>query len=102
MEDLTTFKSITVSGVFQYGDKDFIFANGVDNSIMPIHPKEFTYYKEELENDKKFIRVNLVKERSNLLSFGIYGRNFEKSSTAPLRVGKCLLLVLMGILLSII
>jgi hypothetical protein len=71
----TTFKSISISGIFKYGPSDFIFPNGVDTSITPLHPSEFSYEKITLIGSK-FLKISLRKERSNLLSFGIFGRNF--------------------------
>ncbi len=76
VKSLTTFKSISISGFFEYGPSDFIFPNGVDTSITPLHPSEFSYEKINFFWSMKFLKISLKKERSNLLSFGLFGRNF--------------------------
>lgn len=99
VKDLTTFKSITISGNFKYGKNDLIFPNGVDTSIMPIHTKEFNYEEEEKGSNKRFIRFELKNDRSNLLSFGLFGRHFENSSV---RLSTSIVLILVGIFLTIL
>jgi hypothetical protein len=71
------FNDISISGNFQLNENDFYIPNSVDTSILPLHPKEFTYSQREtgVPNQRK-ISIQLKNPRSNLLSFGIFGSRF--------------------------
>lgn len=96
VKDLTTFTKISISGTFKYGKNDLIFPNGVDTSIMPLHPKEFTY-EEEDKGAERILRIELKKDRSNLLSIGFFGRHFESSGVS---VSVSFMMISIGLLVT--
>jgi pantetheine hydrolase len=77
VKDVVTFQEISISGIFPYWPNDFYIPNGVDTSIMPLNPSEFSYFNRDHGSSEKSIGIKMTKRRSNLLSFGITGRRFK-------------------------
>lgn len=76
-----TFNKISISGSFTTKNS-LIMPNAVNNLIMPISSDDFSYVEgiPYAENGLNFIDVqyDLVVAHSDLISFGIYGRTFDK------------------------
>lgn len=43
VENSIEFTKIQISGFFKYGHRYFTIPNGVDTSLIPLHPSEFVY-----------------------------------------------------------
>lgn len=76
VKEVITLQGITIKGNFPQGPNDFYIPNGVDTSIMPLRPSEFSYIEQPLNSTETLVQIELTKRRSNLLSFGISGRRF--------------------------
>lgn len=95
------FNSIEIVGVFPGGMNVFLLPNSVDTSILPLEVDEIEYsdraFSEEGE-ERKRIEYKLVKPRSDLLTFAIWGRQFlDMNSSSPAMVAN-ILLVLFAVL----
>lgn len=75
------FNNISISGSFPT-ENSFTMPNAVNNLIMPISLEHFSYVEGSpyTVNDLTYIDVkyDLIVAHSDLLSFGIYGRVFDK------------------------
>uniref|UniRef100_A0A7G3AEU8 Putative biotinidase n=1 Tax=Lutzomyia longipalpis TaxID=7200 RepID=A0A7G3AEU8_LUTLO len=78
----TTFKSIKISGTFPSESHVLTLPNALNNLILPINLNEINYHEgeERTEDGKNFkdINMELTVARSDIRTFAIYGRNFEK------------------------
>lgn len=94
------FNSIEIAGVFPGGSDVFLLPNSVDTSILPLEVDEIEY-EEELfaldEEPRKRIDYKLVKPRSNLLTFAIWGRKFNVKGSAPAAIANILLVFIVAI-----
>uniref|UniRef100_A0A8D8G9W1 Vanin-like protein 1 n=2 Tax=Culex pipiens TaxID=7175 RepID=A0A8D8G9W1_CULPI len=74
------FNFIDISGRFPGGENVFMVPNGVDTSVLPLEVEEFEYSEHlyvQDGNQTLQIRQQLMLPRSDLLTFGIWGRKFD-------------------------
>lgn len=88
-EQRVVFNSIIVSGIFNTAEGELVSSgfipNSLDSSILPFHPNEFNYIDQHIvigNSTKKSITFTLTTPKSNLMSFVIYGRNFNKDGSS--------------------
>lgn len=101
--NLINFTKIKISGYFPYDDDFFILPTALDTSIMPLKLSEFAYDESDtvdldgwekefeiirrslnhiliLRKPHRYISIDLIEPKADLLTFGIYGRDFRSSS----------------------
>lgn len=87
------FNSIELTGTFPGGEDVFLLPNSVDTSILPLEVDEIEYAERNFTKDgNPFVEIThkLVKPRSDLYSFGIWGRKFAQDrsgASVPVSVG---------------
>lgn len=78
LENVHTWNSIKISGTFPTTNGQFFYLpSTLDTSILPLQPNQFTYETDEKSNDKVDIAMSLADNNDHLLTFGIYGRDFN-------------------------
>lgn len=99
--DAVRFNSIEIDGVFPGGPEVFLLPNSVDTGILPLEVDEIEYEERLFYQDDeplKQIDYKLVKPRSNLLTFAIWGRKFvNDASSAPAAIANILLVLVVAI-----
>lgn len=99
--DAVRFDSIDIVGEFPDGENVFHLPNSVDTSILPLEVDEIEYSEtsfDEGDTPRKRIEYKLVKPRSDLLTFAIWGRQFlDIASSAPATVANILLVLLVAL-----
>ncbi|KAL1488297.1 hypothetical protein ABEB36_015246 [Hypothenemus hampei] len=86
-----TFTNITVTGNFRKTENRIQFASTLLSSIMPLSVSEYSWSKSDIG---EFIvrRLTLEKPQNRLLTFGIFGRDFQRDkdpfSNIPTGVSK--------------
>ncbi|XP_001657370.2 vanin-like protein 1 [Aedes aegypti] len=95
------FNSIDIVGEFPGGFNVFLLPNSVDTSILPLEVDEIEYNErlfQQEEELRKRIEYKLVKPRSDLLTFAIWGRQFlDIASSSPAAVGNVLLVLFVAV-----
>uniref|UniRef100_A0A8D8FJ40 Vanin-like protein 1 n=1 Tax=Culex pipiens TaxID=7175 RepID=A0A8D8FJ40_CULPI len=98
------FNSIELTGTFPGGEEVFLLPNSVDTSILPLEVDEIEYSEEIVTKDgKPFVEIThkLVKPRSDLYSFAIWGRKFDQdqdpNAAVPVSIGSTLLVLVAAV-----
>uniref|UniRef100_A0A1Y1L082 CN hydrolase domain-containing protein n=2 Tax=Photinus pyralis TaxID=7054 RepID=A0A1Y1L082_PHOPY len=77
----TTFKKIVIEAEFDEDPNKFQFPNSLLSNIEPIHVDDFEW--RSILGNKRVRRTYLLKKPQNrLMTFGIYGRDFNRDSLA--------------------
>ncbi|CAO1440239.1 unnamed protein product [Diamesa serratosioi] len=108
-ENTIIFTSIHITGTFPYDNQYFIIPSTLDTSIMPLSPHQFTYMESTTftKNKQDFRNITITSsgDFTNLLSFGIYGRNFNLDDNDDNSVGTVTLsafVLALGVLLNLV
>jgi len=85
--------TIEISGSFPHDDGQYFYMpNSLDTSIMPLAPSQFKYdvvaYFHSNGSETRSIKMTAAESVTELLAFGVYGRNFnldsgDEKSAAP-------------------
>ncbi|XP_065082258.1 vanin-like protein 1 isoform X2 [Ochlerotatus camptorhynchus] len=79
------FNTIEIVGAFPGSSDVFLLPNSVDTSILPLEVDEIEYSERLFTQDGelyKQIQYNLVKPRSDLFTFAIWGRKFVHQNSS--------------------
>ncbi|KAG5673214.1 hypothetical protein PVAND_003278 [Polypedilum vanderplanki] len=79
LENIHIWNSINIEAEFlEKNNKYLYFPNTLNTAIVPLQPKAFDYQITDLKNDKIKITMKLHGNQNidNLITFGIYGRDF--------------------------
>lgn len=68
---------IEISGTFPRARKFFYLPSTLDTSILPLQPSQFEYKTTDKGSNQVDIVISLHGNVENLLTFGIYGRDFN-------------------------
>lgn len=71
-----SFTSIKISSVVPISDNTFYFPITLQTSLRPL--SSYFYCNERINGDKSKIHMETVSEQENLLSFGFYGRVYNR------------------------
>lgn len=74
-----TFNNISITANFKKSDSRIQFPNSLLSSLRPLPPTETKWQKLE-SGDKVQREFSLLVPQTRLLTFAIYGRNFEEDS----------------------
>lgn len=103
------FTKIHITGTFPYDDQYFIIPSTLDTSIMPLNPDQFTYMESSTftknKHDYRNITITSSGNFANLMSFGIYGRNFNLDDDDDNSVGTVTFsafVLVLGVLINLI
>lgn len=79
VHDKLKFNSIKLKAVYGTDDNILFMPSTLDTSIMPFESKDYRY-KESSSTDEDQIEISmeLLEAKTDLLTFAIYSRNFEK------------------------
>lgn len=68
---------IEIKGSFPRARKFFYLPSTLDTSILPLQPNQFEYQTADIGSNQVDITMSLHGNAENLLTFGIYGRDFN-------------------------
>ncbi|XP_065365721.1 uncharacterized protein LOC135958754 [Calliphora vicina] len=88
--DNVLFKSINIKGKFPNANKLMIMPSILDDQLYPLKHNEVVWSKTK-QNQGYEVVLKLNKELSNIMTFGIYGQYYEKSSAAAIKAGNMLI-----------
>lgn len=77
LSNIHDWRHIEISGVFPRGRKFFYLPSTLDTSILPLQPNQFEYKTTDKGSNEVDIVMSLHGNAENLLTFGIYGRDFN-------------------------
>lgn len=109
IENTRFFTNIRITGTFPYDNQYFIIPTTLNTAIMPLDPAQFTYMESSTftkdKQDYRNITITSHGDFLNLLSFGIYGRNFNLDDNEDNSVGTVTLsafVLVLGVLLNLV
>lgn len=77
----TVFSSIDISATYYNYEKNLIMPSTLDSELYPLAVIDWSY-DEHKHLDHVHVSMSLTKNRNNLLTFGLYARNFVDSSAS--------------------
>uniref|UniRef100_A0A336M7R1 CSON013248 protein n=1 Tax=Culicoides sonorensis TaxID=179676 RepID=A0A336M7R1_CULSO len=78
VHDKVQFNSIELKTVYDKMDNTLFMPNTLDASIMPFESTEYEYEERAREDGKIEIYMKLLESKTDLLTFAIYSRNFDR------------------------
>lgn len=80
LQNIHIWNKIEITGQFPNKDGQYLYMpNSLDTSILPLQPDQFVY-KVDHKGNQDEINMNLENNVNNLITFGIYGRDFNLDS----------------------
>jgi predicted amidohydrolase len=86
LETVHVWKSIEIKGDLPNTENFFYMPTSLDTSILPLEPEHFTYVATVKANEKIEIVTKLPANVDNLLTFGIYGRDFNGAASITSKI----------------
>ena len=94
------FHRIKITGQFEINEKILILPNSLDITILPFYPMEYKYeMSSEFNMEERIVKnitYELLSPRSDLLTFAIYGRNFNRDTSNSMQIHFCQILLIIS------
>ncbi|XP_032668892.1 vanin-like protein 1 [Odontomachus brunneus] len=77
----TVFKKLNISATYRNYKTDLVMPSTLDSELYPL-PVEDWSYDEYNYDDYVHVHIYLTRERNNILTFGLYSRNFVENNAS--------------------